>query len=129
MARPERPEATKVLVIDDEPEVCRLYRDILATLGYRIDAVTSGIQGVAWFAAVRHDVVMTDLRMPDWSGWEVIERLRSIDPSVKIILATGSASPSDFTRATAERIVLLEKPVSIDMLSNAIATVLSQSNP
>ncbi len=117
-----------VLVIDDEPTACAAYRHRLTELGYRVDAVTSGMEGLARFAAVGHAVVITDLAMPGWSGWEVVDRLRTIRRAVRVILITDHASSTDIERAAAERIELLEKPVSRQRLSKSVAAVVNRGN-
>ncbi len=118
-----------VLVIDDEDGIRDVFRDALTMFGYRVDATPSGFHALSMFAGTRHRVVLTDLAMPEMSGWEVIERLRGIDPKVAIIIVTGHALQTDIDRAHAEHIVLVQKPVMIRVLAQLIATVLGLDAP
>jgi CheY-like chemotaxis protein len=87
-------EQTRVLVIDDEPSVRKVLRDILATFGFQTDAVADGPAGIEQFRQHGYDVVITDLLMPGMTGVEVAAKLRDLDPKVGLILLTGSSSPA-----------------------------------
>ncbi len=118
-----------VLVIDDEPVVRDFLRDALEAFGYVVDVAASGIDGLARFAATRHAVVLTDLKMPGWSGWQVIEHLRTIDPHVPAVIITGHATPGDIERANREHLTLLEKPVSLERLAATMEIALNRPTP
>jgi CheY-like chemotaxis protein len=63
--------------------------------------------------------------MPDVSGWDVIERVRAIDPDVRVVLCTATATNTVVERARLHGIVLLRKPVQIDELQVALRPRLS----
>jgi CheY-like chemotaxis protein len=109
-----------VLVIDDEPSVRKVLRDILATFGFQTDAVGDGPAGIAQFRQHGYHVVVTDLLMPGMTGVEVATKLRDIDPNVGVILLTGSSSPAVSAEAKRDRLSLLQKPVSPDQLVTAV---------
>ncbi len=114
------PDTCTVLVIDDDSGVRDVLRDALGSFGYRVETAASGMDGLALFASHRHAAVVTDLAMPEWPGWHVIDRLRTMDPWLPIIIVTGCATPYDIDRASVERIALLEKPVSVERLAETI---------
>ncbi|GAI94220.1 unnamed protein product, partial [marine sediment metagenome] len=78
-----------ILVIDDEEGV----RDVLGKMfqeeGYRVVLAETARQGLAEFNRAHFDLVLTDLAMPEMSGWDLAKRLKGIDPSVSIGLITG----------------------------------------
>jgi CheY-like chemotaxis protein len=80
-----------VLVIDDEAHVRELCADLLTPLGYQVLAAGSGDDGIALFRENREQIslVILDMVMPKMSGSEIFQALRTIDPSVKIILCSG----------------------------------------
>ena len=85
-------QSPRVLVIDDESYVRGLLCDLLAFWGYEADAASSGREGIARFAEGRYDLVLTDLVMPGVTGLEVVETVRHADPTVSVIMLTGSGA-------------------------------------
>jgi CheY-like chemotaxis protein len=79
----------KILVIEDEEDVRHLLSDVLATGGHEVETATSGSQGIEIFENKEFDLVFTDLGMPGMSGWEVAEKVKSINGRVAVILITG----------------------------------------
>jgi two-component system cell cycle sensor histidine kinase/response regulator CckA len=80
-----------VLVIDDEDVILTLGEMVLSSYGYRVFTASNGINALEIFknCGGKIDLVITDLVMPQMSGREVIEKLRAIDPDLKIICASG----------------------------------------
>jgi DNA-binding response OmpR family regulator len=85
----ESDRKTKVLVIDDEEHLRTLLADILESDGYQVKTAAHGREGLDSFQAERHDVVITDLGMPEMSGLEVAAAIKKIDPSTPVVLLTG----------------------------------------
>ena len=83
---------TKVLVIDDERSVCHSCKVILRDEGHEVDYVTSGTEGVVRALQGDWDVVLLDLKMPDLSGMEVLERIKAERPEIMVIIITGYAT-------------------------------------
>lgn len=67
---------TTVLIVEDEPDLGELLRELLELQGYRALLAYDGVEGVALAVAERPDVVVTDVMMPRMDGLELIERLR-----------------------------------------------------
>jgi NAD(P)H-flavin reductase/ActR/RegA family two-component response regulator len=84
----------KILVIDDEEVVLDACLAILAGAGYETATATSGEEGLRLAKEISPDVVFVDVKMPGISGLEVLERLRSADPTVVAIVITGYATVS-----------------------------------
>jgi len=82
-------EARRVLVVDDEPVVTRGCRRILAGAGHRVDAAATGTEGLRRAVSGDFDVVVTDLRLPDLDGMELVRAVRDRRPEVAIIIITG----------------------------------------
>jgi PAS domain S-box-containing protein len=80
-----------ILVIDDEPHVRELCKDMLESLGYTVLLADSGISGINLFRERRGDIalVVLDMIMPKMGGSEVFRSLRTIDPDARILLYSG----------------------------------------
>jgi len=82
----------KVLVIDDERSVCHSCKVILRDEGHDVDYVTSATEGVERALQGDWDVVLLDLKMPDLSGMEVLDKLKAERPEIMVIIITGYAT-------------------------------------
>ncbi len=81
-----------VFIVDDEPVLHRLYRDIFEFNGYRVLAEAyDGEEAVRMFAEMvqKPDIILMDYRMPKMNGMEAMEKILAIDPNVKIIFASA----------------------------------------
>lgn len=78
-----------ILVIDDEPAIRKVLRNILERSGYDVLTAESGVKGLQVFEARRPNLTITDLIMPDKEGLELIREMKAIDPDAKIIAMSG----------------------------------------
>ena len=89
---------TKVLVVDDEPDIALICKLALSLAGFDVEERDSGRAALAYLAENTPDVVLLDLRMPDLTGWEVLDQLRAAgrldDLSVILFSAHASAAQS-----------------------------------
>jgi threonine aldolase len=111
-----------VLVIDDDASVRESIVDLLSFLGHHVDEASNGADGIELFACRRHDVVMTDLRMPGLTGWDVIEQVRRIDPEARVVLCTASATSAVIERARLAELPVVFKPIRLSELQAVIRT-------
>lgn len=94
------PAAQRVLVIDDDRKLCRLIADYLAPMGYAVEAVHTGPEGVTAAVEGAWSAVILDVMLPGLDGFEVLKRIRhSSDVPVLMLTARGDE---------ADRIVGLE---------------------
>ncbi len=87
----------KILIIDDEPIYTKLTQRVLAPLGYEIVTAESGLQGLQVAKETEPDVIVTDLKMPDMNGYEVVSRLRRnpIFAHIPILVLTANTDLED----------------------------------
>jgi DNA-binding NtrC family response regulator len=83
----------KILVIDDEPSVGDALSIVLGDLGYMVDVVLNGRDGIELASRERFSVAITDLRLPDMSGLDVLRHIKSCDPDCPIIIITAHSTP------------------------------------
>lgn len=80
-----------ILLVDDEPMNLDVTRELLESLGYRVYLAASGQKALAVFMEKREeiDLVILDMIMPGISGGKTFDRLRKIDPGVRVLLSSG----------------------------------------
>ncbi|MCF6247584.1 MAG: PAS domain S-box protein [Desulfobacula sp.] len=104
--RNEKPIPTgteNLLLIDDEPAIVDMGRQILDSLGYQVTIKTNPIEALELFGAEhkKFDLVITDMTMPKMTGASLAKELMRIKPDVKVILCTGFSSMIDEKKAIA----------------------------
>jgi uncharacterized repeat protein (TIGR01451 family) len=94
----------KVLVVDDELEVRQVLQEFLSSRGYDVTTASGGAEAVAMVEAVKPDLVLLDVAMPDMDGVETLKRMVAIEPALAVIMVTANAdigrivaAPSDPT--------------------------------
>jgi two-component system, cell cycle sensor histidine kinase and response regulator CckA len=80
-----------ILVIEDEELLLDLLKEMLEDEGYRVLTAADGPQAVDLYRAEKEKVslVLSDMGLPSMGGWEVLQQLKKINPSVKVILSSG----------------------------------------
>ncbi len=118
----------RILVIDDEPEVAAVVRDVLVAEGHTVDTATSGSHGVELADVSDYDLVFTDLGMPDMSGWEVADKIRRSRPRTPIVMITGWGMSVDDGEARRRGVAtVVHKPFDIAELVRTATEMLSDS--
>jgi two-component system KDP operon response regulator KdpE len=114
---------TRVLIVDDEPQILRALRINLTARQYEVITAADGTQALRSAAEDRPDLVVLDLGLPDIDGAEVIRSLRAWTPVPIVVLSgrTGSHDKVDALDAGADDYVT--KPFSIDELLARIRAV------
>ena len=78
-----------ILVIDDELTVCRSCQKILNVDGYDVSIALSGYEGLEKFRKKDFDLAIVDLKMPDINGMQVVEAIKTEQPTTEVIIMTG----------------------------------------
>jgi DNA-binding NtrC family response regulator len=84
----------KILVVDDEPNICRSCVKTLGKIGYHVDFALNGPTAVAKMEAAAYDLVITDLKMNQMGGMEVLRRIKEQWPDTAVIVITGYSTVS-----------------------------------
>ena len=85
-----------LLLVEDESMLLELLRSIFEEEGYRVLTAKNGEEALRAFQLEKGgvDLVLSDMGLPKLGGWEVFQRLRELDPHVKMILASGFVDAS-----------------------------------
>lgn len=81
-------KSADILVIEDEKEAAETFGSILFAAGHNVNLVTSAKEGLKLLKDVHCAVVITELRMPDMSGSELVKAIKNIDPKISVIVMT-----------------------------------------
>lgn len=87
-------QQARILVVDDEPQICHNCEKILTKSNYTVEYAYNGQEALALFAKAPHDVVVTDLKMSRLGGMEVLRRVRAMSPDTMVIVITGYSTVS-----------------------------------
>ena len=91
-------ETAKILVVDDEPSILRLLQEALTQWGYSVKCASSGTEAVDAVRGEMFDAVITDIRMPEMSGLELLTRLSPRALQAAFGAAVGPSRRARFAR-------------------------------
>lgn len=118
------PNQGSILVVDDEPGVLLTIQAILAQEGYAVDSAANGKAALTKLRAKTYDLVLTDLRLGDIDGLEVLAELRKLTSRTVAIVLTGYASLESAIQAMREGAYdYLVKPTDVEELKLRVAHV------
>jgi two-component system response regulator AtoC len=83
---------TTVLVVDDDRATCRLLQDALVKAAFQVEIAESGQEALEKAASCLCDVILSDVRMPDLNGLEVLRALKQVSPETVVIMMTAFGS-------------------------------------
>jgi CheY-like chemotaxis protein len=124
MARRHEP---RILVVDDDPDICQNLRDILVDLGYEVDVAHNGPQALELVCKWAYEIALLDLRMPGMDGlslYREIKRQRAGTVSLLITAYAHAATAEEAVSAGAWKV--LSKPVDFPELLTLVEQALRQ---
>ena len=113
-----------VLVIDDEPDMQLALTHSLKKKGCHVQCADNGAEGLKKFKSQAFGLVITDMRMPEMSGMQVLKGIRKVSPQIPVIVMTAHGSVNNaVTAMQAGATDYLQKPFSLETLSASIQKV------
>lgn len=109
-----------ILLVEDKPEVLKATKAILEENGYKVITATDGIEAVASYAKNKEtiDLTLTDISMPEMDGRTAIDILTKVNPSIKILAASGLSIDSQHMKDIP--VTILQKPYNAFTLLTAL---------
>ena len=115
-----------ILLIDDEEMVINIIEMMLKEIGYKVLKAHNGHEGLQLFKTNKSkiDLIISDLEMPNMNGNEVLDKLREIDPEIKVMLSSGALTDMDEQEVIDSGFDgFLKKPYSIMTLCEKMSEV------
>jgi len=111
----------RLLIVDDEPDMVENCARILGRAGYDCLTATDPRRGLAMLETERPDLLLTDLKMPEVDGMELLRRARDLDPAMPVIITTAFATIESAVAAVKEGAFdYLPKNFSVEQLRVAV---------
>ncbi|HOW27300.1 MAG TPA: response regulator [Elusimicrobiota bacterium] len=118
---PSSPENSKIMVVDDEPNLLDFMVDILSEQGYKVDGYPSGTSALAGMKKGEYHIALVDFQLGDMTGLQLGRELRQMDEDLSIILITAHASLDMAVKAIqADVYDYLIKPVDTNHLKRSL---------
>jgi len=117
-----------ILLVDDEQMMLDIGRDLLQTMGYRVITARDGEEAVEIYRGRSDeiDLVLLDIVMPRMGGGQAYDRIKSINPSVKVLLLSGYSIDGEATQILSRGCNgFIQKPFNLEQLSRSIKAVLA----
>lgn len=120
-------EPSKILIVDDEPQITRVLRTALSTQGYTIRVAGNGVQGLETAHEWKPDLVITDLAMPEMDGVELCRELRAVSQVPIIVLSVRNQDRMKIEALDAGADDYVTKPFSIQELQARVRAQLRRN--
>ncbi|MBZ0198505.1 MAG: sigma-54 dependent transcriptional regulator [Ignavibacteriaceae bacterium] len=115
----------KILVIDDDLSIRKTLTSYLKKFDYKVFSAGNGIEGIEITKTELPDLVLTDIKMPEADGFEVLKKVKEIDNRIHVIMMTAFDDMHSTVKAMQHGAYdYIEKPLEIDKLKNTILRAL-----
>jgi len=114
-----------ILIIDDDEYTREFIYMYLTELKYKVLLAGNGTEGIKIISETTPDLIITDLRMPDMTGIDVLQKAREIDPSIQVVLITAFEDMQSIIKAMQMGAYdYIEKPLEIELFGHTIKRAL-----
>jgi signal transduction histidine kinase/CheY-like chemotaxis protein len=122
-------QPVKILVVDDEEIMLKLACDALRSQGHQVIGSAGALEALDKLKGEKFDFILTDIKMPEMDGMELIQSAHEIDPSMGAIFMTGYASLDTAKRAIQEGAYdYILKPFDLQEIRSAVARAIQKRN-
>ena len=120
-------DPAKVLVVDDERSILLLLKEALSQWGYQVTVASSAAEALGLLKSELFDALITDIRMPDMSGLELLREVKKQDESIEVVMMTGYPTIASAVQALKEGAYdYLSKPLILDELRHLMSRMMER---
>ena len=115
----------RILVVDDEIEVCKILKEFLSEKGYEVYTALDGPTALEKVRETKPHIVLLDIIMPGMGGIDVLKEIKKIDPTTGVIMITA-VTDHELAKRTLElgAYDYITKPVDLDYLENVVMVMI-----
>jgi DNA-binding response OmpR family regulator len=124
------PNANRILIVDDDPDIHNLIAAALGDGNYLIENRYDGVEALSFLETHSCDLIITDVRMPGLNGLELLRTIHEIRPGTKVLVMTAESTPATVISSLRDQAVgYFSKPFSPDAVAEAVALALRAPYP
>ena len=110
-----------ILLVDDEEGIRKVLGILLADMGYQVHTAANGAEALRTFQKLNPSIVLTDIKMPEMDGIELLRKLKQIDPDTEVIMITGHGDMDLAIKSVKyEATDFVTKPINDEILEIAL---------
>ncbi|MFL6348700.1 MAG: response regulator transcription factor [Nitrososphaeraceae archaeon] len=121
----------RILLVDDEPDLCMVYQIVLQDAGYECIAYTDSVRALQEYRPTYYDLILLDIKMPVLNGFELCKKIREFDKTVHIIFITASEAYYEKFRGQhfpeLSKINYIQKPIGNEELIRIVNMIIAAS--
>jgi DNA-binding response OmpR family regulator len=121
----------RILLVDDEPDLCTVYQIVLQDAGYECIPYTDSVKALQEFRPNYYDLILLDIKMPVLNGFELCKKIREFDKTVHIIFITASEAYYEKFRSQhfpeLSKINYIQKPIGNEELIRIVNMIIAAS--
>jgi DNA-binding response OmpR family regulator len=121
----------RILLVDDEPDICIVYQIVLQDAGYECKSYTDSVKALQEFRVNYYDLILLDIKMPVLNGFELCKKIREVDRTVHIIFITASEAYYEKFRGQhfpeLGKINYIQKPIGNEELVQIVNMIIANS--
>jgi CheY-like chemotaxis protein len=122
----------KILIVDDEPDVCTVLKKVLEQYGFNADSCDDPISALENFKAGLYDLLLLDIKMPEMDGFLLYQEMKKIDNKIRVCFLTASEMYLEKFRekewvAALDKDLFLRKPIKNEDLINEISRIIDSN--
>ncbi len=120
--------SARILVVDDEPKLAQLLQSFLELQGHEVATATEGAAALSLLADRAFDLLLTDLGMPEMSGWDVAREARKLRADLPVIMVSGWGAEIDPQQVAESGVAeVIQKPYTFETVRQVIDNILQQA--
>jgi DNA-binding response OmpR family regulator len=121
--RNESKKKTPLLIVDDDKAVRRLLARVAERAGFEVDTAKDGFQALEMLQHKQYEIAIVDLMMPRLSGYELVQKISTLDPRPVVIVATAlmNGDVASLDDSMVRRVI--KKPFDINAVANALVEI------
>jgi CheY-like chemotaxis protein len=122
----------RVLLVDDEPDICMIYQLVLEDAGYKCISYTDPVIALQEFRPNYYNLILLDIKMPVLNGFELCKKIREIDKTIHIVFITASEHYYEQFRTQRypelSKVNYIQKPIGNDELLRIVNSIVGNNS-